>query len=159
MVNTKLKLETKEVELAETLYVRDIDDRVFQAIVAECLTKIKGVALVENNLIDNIFSLGSSETIKGIHVEQNGNSHSVNIKIEVYICYGESIPEKAEEIQNRVTEEVTQCTGLHISSLYVRFRDVITEEASLRLTNEQKRASEKSFTGNKAAEEEYSEEF
>lgn len=159
MTNTKLRLETKEIELPETLYVRDIENRVFQGIVLQCLAKIKGITLLEGNFIDSIFNRGAPEGIKGIHADQDSDAHSVSIKIEVNICYGESIPEKAEEIQTKVTEEITQFTGLHVASIHVIFKNVITPEQSERLSAALKKASESPFITESAIEEEYTEEF
>ncbi|MEM1282130.1 MAG: Asp23/Gls24 family envelope stress response protein [Chlamydiota bacterium] len=159
MANTKLRLETKEVELPETLYVRDIENRVFQGIVLQCLAKIKGISLIEGNLIDSIFNLGASETVKGIYADQNSNSQSVDIKIEVNICYGETIPEKAEEIQTKIAEEITQFTGLHVSSVHVVFKNVITPEAQEKLAAALRKASSSPIIPESTIEEEYSEEF
>lgn len=122
------KVDTKEFELPETLYVRDIENRVFQGIVLQCLSRIDGIALVEGNFMDNIFSRGSVEGVKGIYIEQDNKNPSVSIKIEVNICYGYSIPEKAEEIQAIVAEEVTKLTGLHVSCVHVVFKSVMLPE-------------------------------
>src|SRR5271169_4855834 len=91
-VNTK-KVDTKEFELPETLFIRDIENKVFQGIVLQCLSRIEGIALVEGNLIDSILGRGGTEGVKGITAEQDNKNHSVSIKIEVSICYGVSIPE------------------------------------------------------------------
>lgn len=157
--HTKLRLETKEVELPETLYVRDIENRVFQGIVLQCLAKIKGISLVEGNLIDSILNLGASEAVKGIYADQNSSSQSVDIKIEVNICYGESIPVKAEEIQTKVSEEITKFTGLHVSSVHVVFKNVIAPEEQARRAEELRKATASPIINESAIEEEYSEEF
>jgi len=133
MIDTKKKtdtkkVDTKEFELPETLFVRDIENRVFQGIVLQCLAKIDGIALVEGNFIDNIFDRGSIVGMKGIHVEQDNKKPSVSVKIEVNICYGYSIPEKAEEIQADCADEITKLTGLHVSSVHVVFKNVISSE-------------------------------
>lgn len=102
------KIDTKEFELPDTHFVRDIENRVFQGIVLQCLSKIDGIALVEGNFIDNIFSKSSLEGVKGVFVDQDNKNHSVGIKIDVNICYDYSIPEKAEEIQTICAEEITK---------------------------------------------------
>lgn len=121
------KIDTKEFELPETLFVRDIENRVFQGIVLQCLSRVDGIALVEGNFIDNIFDRGTLEGVKGIYVEQDSKTPSVGLKIEVNICYGYSIPEKAEEIQATCAEEITRLTGLHVSSVHVVFKNVLLE--------------------------------
>ncbi|MFS8563836.1 MAG: Asp23/Gls24 family envelope stress response protein [Rhabdochlamydiaceae bacterium] len=103
-MHSQLKqMDTKELQLPETTFVRDIETKVFQAMVLQCLTKIKGIALAEGNLIDYLFGRELSERISCIDIEQDPKSHSVNIKVEVNIAYGASIPEKAERdpTQNR----------------------------------------------------------
>ena len=130
MVNLKSKSEiqkvdTKEFELPETHFVRDIEDSVFQNIIFQCLSKIEGIGLVEGNFIDYILRRGPAESLKGIRVEQDHKNHSVGIKIEVNICYGCSIPEKAEDIQTQCAEEITRLTGLHVSFVHVIFKNML----------------------------------
>ena len=121
------KVDTKEFELPETVYVRDIENRLFQEIILQCLSKIPGIAPVEGNFIENIFGRGSTESLKGILAEQDNRNHSVSIKVEVNIAYGLSIPEKAEEIQTMISEEITKLTGLHVSCVHVVFKSIITK--------------------------------
>lgn len=118
------KVDTKEFNLPETFFIRDIENRVFQGIVLQCLSEIEGIGLVEGNFIDSIFSRGQ-EGIAGIHVEQESKNQSVTVRIEINIQYGYSIPEKAEEIQTHVANEVTKITGLHVSCVHVVFKNVL----------------------------------
>lgn len=118
------KVDTKEFELPETLYIRDIENRVFQGIVLQCLSRIEGISLVEGNFIDNILDRGAVEGVKGIYCEQDSKNQSISIKIEVNIAYGYSIPEKAEEIQTLISDEVTKLTGLHVSNVHVVFKSI-----------------------------------
>lgn len=133
MAETKLKydskkVDTKEFELPETTFVRDIDNRVFQSIVLQCLADIEGIALLEGNFIDHLLGRSAAEGVKGIYSEQDQKNHSVNIRIEVNICYGVVIPDKAEEIQSRVSDEITKLTGLHVGCVHVVFKNVINPE-------------------------------
>ena len=123
----KLKqMDTKEIELPETTFIRDIESRVFQAITLQCLAKIEGISLLENNIFDSL--LGRElDRIKGIHVEQDQKKHSVYIRVEINIEYGISIPEKAEEIQSKIVEEVSALTGLHVACVHVIFKNLITQ--------------------------------
>lgn len=122
------RIDTKEFELPETHFVRDVENKVFQGIVLQCLSKIDGIALVEGNFIDNIFSRSTLEGIKGIAVEQDNKNSSVGIKIDVNICYGFSIPEKADEIQTLCSEEITKLTGLHVAFVHVVFKSIVLPE-------------------------------
>ena len=125
-VDTK-RVDTNEFELPDTLFVRDIDNRVFQGIVLQCLSKVEGISLAGGNFIDNILGIGAHESLKAITATQDQKSQSVSIKIEVNITYGISIPDKADEIQSLIAEEITRLTGLHVASVHVVFKDMISE--------------------------------
>lgn len=124
-IKSDIKVDTKEFELPETLYVRDVENKVFQGIIFQCLSRIDGIGLVEGNFIDNIFGRNPVENLKGINIEQDNRNHSVGVKIDVNICYGYSIPEKADEIQSLCAEEITKLTGLHVSYVHVVFKNVV----------------------------------
>ncbi len=118
------KLDKKELNLPDTVFIRDIETRVFQAIVLQCLSKIDGISLQEGNLFDSL--LGREvERVKGIHVEQDQKHHSVIVKVEINIAYGITIPDKAEEIQTKIVEEISRWSGLHVSTVHVVFKDLI----------------------------------
>src|SRR5690606_1904008 len=118
------KLDTKELNLPDTVFIRDIESRVFQTIVLQCLSKIEGIGLLEGNLFDSL--LGREvERVKGMHVEQNQKEHSDLVKVEINIAYGFSIPEKAEEIQSKIVEEIIRWSGLHVSTVHVIFKDMV----------------------------------
>ena len=122
-------MDTKEFELPDTVFVRDIENRVFQGIVLQCLSEIDGITLLEGGFIDNILGRNSLEGVKGISSEQDNKNHSVSIRVEVNICFGFSIPEMAEKIQSRITEEVTHLTGLHVACVHVVFKNVVPADA------------------------------
>lgn len=122
-------MDARELELPDTVFIRDIETRVFQGIVLQTLSKIEGIALLEGNLFDSL--LGRElERIKGIHVEQDQKKHSVDIRVEINVLYGMSIPEKAEEVQTKLTEEVSRWTGLHVASVHVIFKELIPPQGS-----------------------------
>lgn len=157
MSDHKKKIDTKEFELPDTFYVRDIENRVFQGIVLQCLARIDGITLVEGNFIDNILGRGAVEGVKGIYSEQDNKHQSVNITVEVNICYGYSIPEKAEQIQTLIDEEITRLTGLHVSCVHVVFKSIVLPEQMKKIS---------ALTSNSqipqhgpAVDEEYSDEF
>lgn len=127
------KVDTKEFELPETVFIRDIENKVFQSVVLQCLSQIEGISLVEGNFIDHLLGR-SSEGVKGIHAEQDEKNHLVNLKVEVNILYGLSIPEKAEEIQTKVAEEITKITGLHVGSVHVVFKNVVSTEQANKIS-------------------------
>ncbi len=118
------KVDTKELELPETLFSRDIETKVIQVIILQALSKIEGVGLLEGNLIDTLFGR-EVERIKGIYVEQDSKNHLVKVNVEIKIDYDISIPEKTEEIQNSIVEEITRLTGLHVAAVHVIVKGLI----------------------------------
>lgn len=122
-------MDTREIELPETVFIRDIDTRVFQAIALQCLAKIEGIGLLEGNLFDSL--LGREvERVKGIHVVQDQKKHSIEVRVEINVLYGVNIPEKAEEVQEKLAEEMSKWTGLHVSSVHVIFKDLIPPQGA-----------------------------
>lgn len=153
------KVDTKEFELPDTVFISDIDTKVFQGIVLQCLSQIEGVALVEGNFINNILGMSGPEINSGILSEQDSKTHSVNIKIEVNIAYGVSIPEKAEEIQSKVVEEITRLTGLRVASVHVVFKNIIPFDKTQQGLSNLDSLSKKPALLDKKQEEEYSDDF
>lgn len=153
----KKKVDTKEFELPETSFIRDIENKVFQSIVLQCLAQIEGISLVEGNFIDHLLGR-SAEGVKGIYTEQNDKNQAVSIKVEVNILYGTSIPEKAEEIQTKIAEEVTKLTGLHVASVHVVVKNVISIEQAHKLSQQNLLQRPSQLMGSNLGEE-YSDEF
>jgi uncharacterized alkaline shock family protein YloU len=127
-------IDTKEVELPDTVFIRDIESRVFQSIAIQCLAKIEGVSLLEGTFIDSLLGRDSNDRIKGIYVDQDSKKHSIQVKVEINIAYGVSMPEKAEEVQQKISEEITQFTGLHVGSVHVVFKNLIPCKKALEET-------------------------
>jgi len=121
------EIDTKELQLPETTFSRDIESKVFQAIVFQCLSKIEGIYLVSKGLIDSLLGRDSQESYSAIHVDQDQKQHSVSIKIEINIKFGLCIPEKAEEIQSKIIEAISKFTGLHVSCVHVIFKNLVVE--------------------------------
>jgi uncharacterized alkaline shock family protein YloU len=140
------KMDSKELNLPETTYVRDIESRVFQSLTLQCLSKIEGIALIGGTLFDNLLGRDVSERIKGIFVEQDLEKHSVHIKVEVSIKYGLSIPQKAEEIQTKITKEVSSITGLHVSCVHVIFKNLFLELEKMQEEQEKPQKLQEEFS-------------
>ncbi len=152
------KVDTKEFELPDTIFISDIDTQVFQGIVLQCLSQIDGIALVAGNFIDNIFGRSGPEVAGGIYSEQDTQKHSVSIKIEVNIGYGISIPAKAEEIQSLVVEEITRLTGLRVASVHVVFKNIIHLD-QIKKANSIEQLAKKPVSVDSKHEDEYSDDF
>lgn len=118
-------LDTKEFELPETVFSRDIETRVIQLIILQCLSKVQDVGLIGGTLIDTLLGRSDTDRVKGIFVEQDSKNHQVKVKVEINVSYGISIPEKAEEVQSKVVEEITRLTGLHVATVHVVIKGLI----------------------------------
>ncbi len=119
------QVDTKELELPDTVFIRDIETRVFQTIALQTLSTIEGVSMMEGNIIDSFLGRDGPDRIKGISVEQDQKNHSVKLKIEVNIDYGISLPEKSDEIQNQIAHEISKLTGLHVSCIHIVFKNLV----------------------------------
>lgn len=124
----KKMFDQKEIELPDTVYVRDIETKVLQSIALQCLAQIEGIALQEGSFLDSLFGRDASN-VKGVSVDQDSKNHSVNVRVEINVAFGLKLPEKAEEIQQKITEEITNLTGLHVGSVHVVFKNLIPEKA------------------------------
>ncbi len=133
MHNPLKQIDTKELELPETVFVRDIESKVFQSIVLNVLSQIDGVEPLEGNIFDNLLG-GGVDGIKGIHVDQEEKTHSVNVRIEINVAYGIAIPEKAEEIQNKILLDISRLTSLHVGRVHVVFKNLISAKPKQGLT-------------------------
>ncbi|MCX6987121.1 MAG: Asp23/Gls24 family envelope stress response protein [Chlamydiae bacterium] len=119
-------IDTKEVELPDTVFIRDIEGKVFQSIAVQCLSGIDGVAPLEGSFLDSLLGRDSIESLRGVCVEQDPKNHSVALKIELNVAYGVSIPQKAEEVQMKILEQISSYTGLHVSRVHVIFKNLIS---------------------------------
>ena len=120
-------IDTKEFELPSTLFSRDIETRVIQSIVLQCLCKIEGVGLIGGNILETLLGRAEIDRVKGIFVEQDSKNHQVKVKVEINVQYGVSIPKKAEEVQSRIVEEIIHLTGLHVATVHVVVKGLLVD--------------------------------
>ncbi len=155
-------VDTKEFEFAETTYVRDIENRVFQAIVLQCLADIKGITLLDESLFDQLLVKGGLERARGVSVEQDNQKQTVSVRVEINICYGIPIPKKAEEIQTKIAEEINRLTALHVSCVHVIFKNVIPGDPNKKMLDHKQPESEpekEAYLLEDSFDEEYSSEY
>lgn len=157
MKNKPSKVDTQEFEIPETVFVRDIENQVFQGIIVQCLSKISGISLVEDNFIGNLLGRSAETSSRGITAEQDMKNHTISVRIEINVDYGVSIPAKAEEIQTKVADEITKLSGLHVSQVHLIVKNVILPGKEARSIAKQVNASKAMALS--AADEEYSDEF
>ena len=122
--------------------VRDIEARVFQASVIKCLAQIEGVTFIEGTLFDHLLGREGLERIKGVYIEQDAKAQAVDIKIELNIAYGISIPAKSKEIESKLIGDVAKLTGSHVRSLHVVVKNVYFEDGFEDILDQQGRSGE-----------------
>lgn len=101
-----MKLDTKEFELPDTLYIRDIETGVFRSIAEQSLQNVEGIAL------------------EHLHVDVDPKGQTISLKIVLSVLFGVPIPQKAEEIQSLLAEQMTKLTGLHVASIHLVFKNI-----------------------------------
>lgn len=122
--------------------VRDIEPRVFQAVVIKCLAGIVGISFLEGTLFDHLLGREGLERIKGVSIEKDDQNQLIDIKIELNITYGLSIPEKAVEIETKLISDVLRLTGCAVRSLHVIFKNVFFEDGFEEILDQQRRGFE-----------------
>jgi len=157
MLEEYKKIDSKELKFKDTVFVRDIETRVFQAITLKCLSTIEGIALIEGSFIDHILGREGVERNKGVFIEQDSKSHSVSVKVELNVAYGILLPAKAEEIQTKIVEDITKLTGLHVAAVHVIFKNLLPEEDLEQILSKQMK--DKEGVSTEEFMNEYSEEF
>jgi len=74
-------------------------------------------------------------------VEQDPKTHSISVKVEINVAYGICIPDKADEIHTKVTQELSRLTGLHVSLVHVIFKNLITKTELMEAVSSDKEPS------------------
>jgi uncharacterized alkaline shock family protein YloU len=127
------QIDKKELELPDTIFIRDIESKVFQSIIVQCIEHIEGIETLEGSLFDSLLGRDSLDGVKGIHVEQDQKNHAVNIRVEINVAYGICIPEKAEEVQVKIAQDVSHLTGLHVGRVHIIFKNLIATKREMDL--------------------------
>ncbi len=117
--------EHEKKDLHETVFLTDIETKVFQAIVFQTLQEISSIELIEGSIFDTLLGGEEGERMRGIHIECDEAQPTVNVKIELNILYGVCIPEKSLEIELKVKDKITQLTGFHVGLIHVTFKNVV----------------------------------
>lgn len=114
----------KSVELSNQYGKIFIYDTVLMDVVKKAACAVPGVSrLAGGTFVDNIASIITSKRVtdKVIRIELIGTSLTIEVKINV--IYGKNIPEIAVCVQNTITDEVKQITGMEVTRV-----DVIIQE-------------------------------
>lgn len=114
---------TKKKELGEVRIASDV----VAAIAALAATEIDGVYSMAGNITNELIGkLGMKNLSKGVKILMEGGS--VRVDMMVVVNYGYSIPEVSEQVQERVSQQIENMTGLSVSEVNVRIAGVKLEE-------------------------------
>ena len=114
---------TKKKELGEVKIASDV----VAAIAALAATEIDCVySMAGNNTNELIGKLGMKNLSKGVKILMEGGI--VRVDMMVVVNYGYSIPEVSGQVQERVSQQIENMTGLSVSEVNVRIAGVKLEE-------------------------------
>ena len=114
---------TKKKELGEVRIASDV----VAAIAALAATEIDGVYSMAGNITNALIGkLGMKNLSKGVKILMEGGI--VRVDMMVVVNYGYSIPEVSEQVQERVSQQIENMTGLSVSEVNVRIAGVKLEE-------------------------------
>lgn len=113
----------EEKELGEVRIASDV----VAAIAALAATEIDGVYSMAGNITNELIGkLGMKNLSKGVKILMEGGI--VRVDMMVVVNYGYSIPEVSEQVQERVSQQIENMTGLSVSEVNVRIAGVKLEE-------------------------------
>ena len=114
---------TKKKELGEVRIASDV----VAEIAALAATEIDGVYSMAGNITNELIGkLGMKNLSKGVKILMEGGI--VRVDMMVVVNYGYSIPEVSEQVQERVSQQIENMTGLSVSEVNVRIAGVKLEE-------------------------------
>ena len=114
---------TKKKELGEGKIAADV----VAAIAALAATEIDGVYSMAGNITNELIGkLGMKNLSKGVKILMEGGI--VRVDMMVVVNYGYSIPEVSGQVQERVSQQIENMTGLSVSEVNVRIAGVKLEE-------------------------------
>lgn len=114
---------TKKKELGEVKIASDV----VAAIAALAATEIDGVYSMAGNITNELIGkLGMKNLSKGVKILMEGGI--VRVDMMVVVNYGYSIPEVSGQVQERVSQQIENMTGLSVSEVNIRIAGVKLEE-------------------------------
>ena len=105
-----------------------IDNTVVEKIVAITCRSVDGILQMKGNLISSIQEgFGGTDITKGVSVEMVGED-ACTVSVSIILEYGKSAPKIFRELHDKISEKITDMTGLRVNSVNVRITNVMTRE-------------------------------
>lgn len=108
-----------------------VHESVVASIVRKAACSVPGVTrLAGNSLVNNLADIMGSRKIFDRSISITMGENSVNVDIRLVAKYGCSIPRIAREVQEAVSAEIQQITGMKIESINIVVAELEAEEAA-----------------------------
>lgn len=105
-----------------------IDSDVVEKIVAITCRSVDGILQMKGNLLTSIQEgFGGTDITKGVQVEMVGDD-ACTVSVSIIMEYGKSAKKIFTELHDRITEKITDMTGLRVKAVNVRVVNVMTRE-------------------------------
>ena len=128
--------EMREKVSAPSGIVR-VHESVVASIVRKAACSVEGVSrLAGNSLVNNLADIVGSRKIFDRSITIVMGDNSVKVDIRLVLKYGCNIPGTARNVQEAVSEEIRQITGMKIEAVNVIVADLESEEAPETAENE-----------------------
>ena len=126
IVNKELKQEEIVVEKKSIGEVK-IASEVVAVIAGLAANEVEGVHSMAGNLTNEIIGkLGGKNMSKGVKVILSGDT--VHVDMTINMMYGYSIPKVSKQVQEKVSQQIENMTGLVVPEVNVRIAGVNLED-------------------------------
>jgi len=99
-----------------------VSDEVISTIVEKTVMSIPGIYDINGGIIDGITNMLGSKRMRGIKVDIDNKS--VSIDIYVIVEYGVKIPDIAWDIQDKVKKIIEDMTGLNVTAVNIHIQGI-----------------------------------
>lgn len=108
-----------------------VHESVVVSIVRKAACSVDGVSrLAGNSLVNNLADIVGSRKIFDRSISIVMGENSVSVDIRLVLKYGCNIPQTARNVQETVSEEIRQITGMKIESVNVIIAELEAEEVA-----------------------------
>jgi len=101
-----------------------ITEQVISSIAGMSAAEVEGISGLRGNVADNLKAFFGDEARNRGVISKESDDGTVEITIHVAIQYGYPIHEVAQRVQKRVKADVTEMTGLYVTSVDVYVSDL-----------------------------------
>jgi len=98
---------------------------VISTIARRAACSIQGVTRISGNtLVDNIAEFVGSRKVMDRAIQTEVDGSTVAVTLSINICYGFSLPKIAADVQQAVSTQIQELTGLEVSQVNVIIREM-----------------------------------